>query len=152
MASADHLRGGPVVTHQPYDRGARVARAEVEQIARGRAGEGIDGLARVADHAQLVVVPEPLVEQRLLQGADVLVFIDDDVVVLPADRGRDRRMVGEQADGEQQDILEVDDRALALDLLVDIEQPDEIRRVEAGRRYPPGPLRMRRDRPRGRSW
>ena len=64
---------------------------------------------RVADDAHLVAVAEPLVEQRLLQRADVLVLVDDEVVVLLAHRVGDLAVLGDQADGVEQDVLEVDD-------------------------------------------
>ena len=38
----------------------------------------------VADDAQLVAAAEPQVEQALLQRADVLVLVDDEVLVLRA--------------------------------------------------------------------
>lgn len=84
----------------------------------GGAGEGVDGLAGVADDAQVLAVAEPQFQQALLEGADVLVLVDHEVLVLGADLFGDVPPVLEDADGEQQHVLEVDDRAVALDLLV----------------------------------
>ena len=53
-------------------------------LGRG-AGEGVDRLVGVADHAQVVAVAEPGVEQALLQRRDVLVLVDDEVPVAAAD-------------------------------------------------------------------
>ena len=64
---------------------------EAGQVARRRAGEGVDRLVGVADHAQVVATAEPGVEQQLLQRVDVLVFVDDEVAVLLADLRGDLR-------------------------------------------------------------
>ena len=67
---------------------------------------------------------EPQVQQPLLERADVLVLVDDEVLVLRADLVRDVGAVLQDADREQQHVLEVDDAAVALELLV--------RRVDLG--------------------
>ena len=136
FASCDHLRCGAVVAHQPHLAGRGVTLAEAEQEVRRRAGEGVDGLVGVADDADLLAVAEPLVEQRLLQRTDVLVLVDDELVVLAAHRVGHLTVLGDQTDGVEQDVLEVDDVALPLDLLVRREQPDHQRGVDAGRRHP----------------
>lgn len=61
----------------------------------------------------------PLVEQPLLERGDVLVLVDGEVPVLGADLVRDVGAVLQDGGGEQQDVLEVDDAAAALGLLVD---------------------------------
>ena len=86
-------------------------RPEAEQEVGRGAGEGVDRLVRVADDADLLAAAEPLVEQRLLQRADVLVLVDDEVVVLPAHRVGDLPVLGDQADRVEQHVLEVDDVA-----------------------------------------
>lgn len=95
-----------------------MAGAEAEQEVGGGAGEGVDGLRGVTDHAEVVPAAEPEVEQPLLERADVLVLVDDEVLVLRADGFRDVRPVLEHADGEQQHVLEVDHAAVAFELLV----------------------------------
>ncbi|CAM5685036.1 hypothetical protein SALBM311S_09159 [Streptomyces alboniger] len=55
---------------------------EVEQVVGGCSRERIDRLAGVADHAQVVPVAEPQVQQSLLEGADVLVLVHHEVLVL----------------------------------------------------------------------
>lgn len=87
-------------------------------MVRGRAGEGVDGLAGVADHAQVLPVAEPQLQQALLEGTDVLVLVDDEVLVLRPHLLGDVVPVLEDGDGEEQDVLEVDDGALALEVLV----------------------------------
>ena len=109
VGEVDHLGGGAVVADQLDDRGAGVAGAEVQQMVGGGAGEGVDRLAGVADHAQAVPVAEPQLQQPLLQRADVLVLVDHEVLVLAAHLVGDVVPVLEHADGEQQHVLEVDD-------------------------------------------
>ncbi|GAA2936178.1 hypothetical protein GCM10020221_34900 [Streptomyces thioluteus] len=87
--------------------------AEVQQVVRGRAGEGVDRLAGVADHAEAVALPQPELQESLLEGADVLVLVDHEVPVLAADGLGDVVPVLEDADGQQQDVLEVDHSALS---------------------------------------
>lgn len=95
-----------------------MAGAEVEEVVGGRAGEGVDGLAGVADDAEAVAFAEPQFEEALLEGADVLVLVDDEVLVLGADRFGDVVLVLEDGDGEQQDVFEVDDAAVAFEVFV----------------------------------
>ena len=80
---------------------------EVAEVVGVGAGEGVDRLRRVADHAELVAAAEPQVEQRGLERRDVLELVDDEALVLPADLGGDPLVLGEQAGGQQQDVLHV---------------------------------------------
>ena len=113
--------------------GLRVAGAEAEQVLGRGAGEGVDRLGRVADDAEVAPLPQPQVEQALLERVDVLVLVDDEVAVLAAHGPGDLVVLAQDADGEQQDVLEVDDPALGLDLLVGGEEPGHRGGVEAGR-------------------
>ncbi len=126
VGQVDHLGGGAVVADELDDRGVRMTGAEVQQVVRGGAGEGVDGLAGVADHAQAVPVAQPQLQQPLLQRADVLVLVDHEVVVLPADGLRDVVPVLEHAHRQQQHVLEVDHAALALELLVHAVDPGDL--------------------------
>ena len=59
---------------------------------------------------------------RCCSGVDVLVLVDDEVPVLRrAPPGRSSSCSREDADREQQHVLEVDDAALGLDLLVGLD-------------------------------
>lgn len=109
-----------------------MAAAEVEQMVGGCSRERIDRLAGVADHAQVVAVPEPQLQQTLLQGADVLVLVDHEVLVLGADLLGDIVPVLEDGHRQQQHVLEVDDGARTLEVLVGGVQLRDLRRV-AGR-------------------
>lgn len=84
----------------------------------GGTGEGVDGLAGVTDDAEAVALTEPQVQQPLLERADVLVLVDDEVLVLGADLLGDVVAVLEDADGQEQHVLEVDHAAVALELFV----------------------------------
>ena len=89
-----------------------MAGAEAEEVLGRGTGERVDGLGRVADDAQVVALPQPRVEQGLLQPVDVLVLVDDEVAVLAARRPGDLVVLPQDADHEQQDVLEVDDAPL----------------------------------------
>jgi hypothetical protein len=109
-------------------------------VLRGGSREGVDRLGRVADDAQLVATAQPQVQQPLLQGVDVLIFVDDEVSILIADGARDVHPLVEDAGHEQQDVLEVDDPALGLALLVAFPHPGHRGVVDAWRfaARPPG--------------
>ena len=142
VGQAHHLRGGAVVAHQLDGAGLGVAGAEAEQVLGRGAGEGVDGLGGVADDAQVAPLPQPQLEQGLLQPVDVLVLVDDEVAVLAADRAGDLVVLAQDADHEQQDVLEVDDAALGLDLLVGRDEAGH-RRWGRGRRGARGAGRWR---------
>ncbi len=71
-------------------------------------------------------VAAPQVEQRLLERADVLVLVDHEVAVGAAHLGGDVGVLGEQAGGAQQDVVEVDDAAGRLDRLVVGQEPADL--------------------------
>lgn len=118
VGQVDDLRGGAVVADQLDHGRLGVADPEVQQVLGGGAGERVDRLAGVADDAEAVAVPQPEFEEALLEGADVLVLVDDEVLVLGADVVGDVPAVLEDADGEEQDVLEVDDAPVPLELFV----------------------------------
>lgn len=95
-----------------------MAGTEVEQVVGSCSRERVDGLTGVADHTQVVPVAEPQVQQTLLERADVLVLVDHEVLVLGTDLLGDVVPVLENRDGQQQDVLEVDDGAVPLEVLV----------------------------------
>ncbi|CAB4851719.1 unannotated protein [freshwater metagenome] len=104
-----HLRGRAVGPHQAYLGGMGETRAKVDEIGRARTREGVDGLAGIADNTEVVAVAEPELEEPLLQGVDVLVLIDGEPAIGRADLIDDIGAGVEHPDGEQQDILEVDE-------------------------------------------
>ncbi|ESU46325.1 hypothetical protein P376_5701 [Streptomyces sp. HCCB10043] len=132
VGEVDDLGGGAVVPDQLDDGRPGVAGAEVQQVVGGGPGEGVDRLAGVADDAEVVPVADPEVEQPLLERADVLVLVDDEVLVLAAHVVGDVSPVLEDADHQQQHVLEVDHRAVALELFVRGVDLGEDRRVAGG--------------------
>lgn len=106
-----------------------MAAAEVEQVVGGCSRERIDRLAGVADHAQVVAVTEPQLQQTLLERADVLVLVDHEVLVLGPDLFGDVVPVLEHGHGQQQHVLEVDDGARAFEVLVGGVQLGDLRGV-----------------------
>ncbi len=121
VGQVHHLRGGAVVAHQLDHRGVLVLRGEVQQVARGGAGEGVDGLRGVAHHAEFVAPAQPQVEQALLERGNVLVLVDHEVAVLVAHRGGNPLVVLQDGDGQQQHVLEVDVLPVGLHVLVGLE-------------------------------
>lgn len=103
-----------------------MALGEVDEVGRVGACPGVDGLGRVADHADVLAAAEPQVEQALLQRADILVLIYYEGAVLPADLGCHPLVLGEDGDRAEQYVLQVDPAALELHVLV--------RREDAGDR------------------
>ena len=132
VRAADDLRGRAVVPDQPDDLGRTVAAGETGQESCLRAGEGVDGLRRVADHADLLPVAAPELEQRFLQRVDVLVLIDHQMPIGAADGVGHLAVLGDQGGGAEQDVLEVDPRAVSLGRLVPGEDPRDRARVERG--------------------
>ena len=63
------------------------------EVAGLGSSKGVDGLRRIANHAQLRPFTTPKVEQRLLQRADVLILIDHQMPVGPADHFGDFRVL-----------------------------------------------------------
>ena len=124
------LGRGAVVAHQLDDVGPRVPGAEAEQVLGRGPREAVDGLGGVADDAHVVAVPEPEVEQGLLEPVDVLVLVDHEVSVLAAHRPGHLVVLAEDAGGEEEDVLEVDDAPVGLDVLVGGQQPGHRRGVE----------------------
>ena len=96
-----HLRVGAVVAGQLDRVRPAVASRELQQVAAGRAGEGVNRLGGVAHHADVVAAAQPHVQQALLQRGDVLILVYHKVAVLVAD-GRGKLLVLlEHGDGQQ---------------------------------------------------
>ncbi len=138
VGQPDDLRGRAVVADELDDPGLRVAGAEAEEVRRGGAGEGVDRLRGVADDADVLALSEPQLEEGLLEAVDVLVLVDDEVPVLRPHGAGDLLVLAEDAGGQEQDVLEVDDAALGLHRLVLLDDAGHRRGVEAGRRLAPG--------------
>ena len=104
---------GAEVALEPDDGDVRQRRGQVEQVRAVRTAERVDRLGVVADDGQ----PAPVRPQRAhdvdLGLVDVLVLVDQHVVPAAGDvRAEDR--VGEQAPPGEQQVVEVEQPALAL--------------------------------------
>src|SRR5919201_1832834 len=108
VGHGQHLRGGAVVVLQPHQVGVGEAPCEAGQVVGGRAGEGVDRLVLVADHRQVAPLPQPGVQQGLLQRVGVLVLVDREPAVAAADLLGDVLVLGDRVDGAGQHVLEVD--------------------------------------------
>jgi hypothetical protein len=109
----DHLRRRPVVAHQPDERRAGELGGEAGQVVRRGTGERVDHLVRVPDHAQLVAVAEPGVEQQLLQRVHVLVLVDHEVPERVAHLVGRAAVLEHDGGGQLEHRLEVDQVPLA---------------------------------------
>ena len=83
-----------------------------------RARERVDRLVVVADDAEVVAFAEPAFEQTLLEEVDVLVLVDREGVVAGAERLARALVLVVQADGELEQVLEVDQAPSLLAALV----------------------------------
>ena len=126
------LRGRPVVAGQLDDACARMLAPETCQVVRGCAREGVDGLCDVADDAHVVAPTQPQVEQTSLEEVDVLELIDHEGAVLLA---HDRGDVGtflQHAAQIDENVLEINDTAFVLRVLIDVEEARHVARIQPG--------------------
>jgi hypothetical protein len=127
-----------VVPLQPDDGGAGVSLGERQEVVRRGAGEAVDRLVVVADHAELVAASEPPLEQGLLEGVHVLVLVDrEGQEGRPDPLGR-RGVLVEQAHRQGQHVLEIEAAHRPLPPLVPGVDPEHQlrghRRLVTGRR------------------
>ena len=108
VRQAEHLRRRAVVLGERHDLRARVPRGEPRQVGRRGAGERVDRLVVVADHADVVAVAYPRVEERRLQRVHVLVLVDRERVEPRAEHLGGVGVLLEQVDREREHVLEVD--------------------------------------------
>ena len=85
-------------------------------------GEGVDHLVRITDHAQVVTVAQPDVEQQLLQRVDVLVLVDHEGAERGANLIGRRAAVGQDRRRQLQHGFEVDQLALPAQPFVGVVQ------------------------------
>ena len=101
-------RRAAVVAGQPDGAGRREVRGEAQEEADVGAAEGVDGLVRVADRAQVAVRRAEQPQQRVLGRVDVLVLVDADVRPAPPVRPGQLRVGGQQRDRQRQQVVQVD--------------------------------------------
>ncbi len=93
----------------------------------------MDRLGGITDHADLLAVTPPEVEERLLQRADILVFVDDQVAIGAAHGVGHLGMVRDEGGGAEQDVFEIDPGAVTLGRFVACEDPADRFRVQRGK-------------------
>ena len=92
--------------------------AEAPEVRRVGAGEAVDRLVGVADHAEVTAVAEPRAQQPELRRAGVLELVDEQMPEAPALRGRELGVPLEHVGAAGDEVVEVDQAALALLALV----------------------------------
>ena len=113
----DDLRGA-VVALQTEELALGIILLETEDVLDARAAEGVDGLAVVAHHADVVVALRQLLQDQVLRLVRVLVLVHHQVREAPGDGGECLRVIPEQVVHIQQDVVEVHHPALLELLLV----------------------------------
>ncbi len=105
---SDDLGCGPVVVVEPQHGGA--GQELGKSIEQGGVGTvpGVDGLAGVAHHEEIAVVPEPCLEQSPLGRVDVLELVDEEVPDPPPLGGRRGRGPLRGAGAARHEIVEVE--------------------------------------------
>ena len=102
-----YLRRRAVVALQ-LDHGAiRVRAREIEQIVRGGAVEGIDGLVSIAHHGKVIALAQPGVEHPLLQRGNILVLVDDKGAILLPESLCNRRHILDGTCDVHEEVIEV---------------------------------------------
>ena len=127
----DDLGRRPVVAGESYDADtrmlcAREVRGEAREVGGVGAGEAVDRLVAVTDDAEIVRVAEPRAQQPELRGAGVLELVDVQVAEAPALRCRELRVALERVGASGDEVVEVDEPALALLALVGAEDLGEL--------------------------
>jgi hypothetical protein len=121
VGHGEDLGRRPVVLVQADDLARRVA---IEEAGEG-GGVGtvprIDGLVRVAYHAQVVAAADPRLEQAALERVDVLELVDEHVLEPPALRLRELLVLEQVTATQTEEIVEVDEAPVPLLVLVALE-------------------------------
>ena len=125
LPSRTHADVGELLGREPA--------AEAGEVRRVGAGEPVDRLVGIADHAQVGAVAEPGPQQAELRGAGVLELVDEEVAEAPALRGGELGVALEHVGAAGDEVVEVDEPALALLALVAAEDAGDLgRRARRG--------------------
>ena len=79
----------------------------VQQVGHFRAAPAVNALVVIADHAEIPVLLRQRMNQLELRGVGVLIFVHHDVLVFRAAGFERVGMLAEQAQREQNQIVEV---------------------------------------------
>ena len=105
------LRGTVVLGQHHHVGFGTVPFGEAQNVLHGRRAEGVDGLGVVADHGHPLAVGLQRVNDFTLQGAGVLVLIDQHVIEVLRQTLRERRRLHHDVPVQEQ-IVEVQDVVL----------------------------------------
>ena len=103
----NHLRGA-IVLFQSNDFGAREIFFKIKNVANIGAAPGINALIFIADDADILLLARQHLHQFVLGTVGVLIFIDQYVAESTVVVAADRRHRAQQANGFQQQIIEVE--------------------------------------------
>jgi hypothetical protein len=106
--------------------------AEGQQVVHGRAAEGVDRLAGVADRHDRRAGPAEELHQAALGDVGVLVLVQQHVGVADAQRLGEVSVLGDQLEGLGDLVAEVDAAAAALLLGVALDQAGELDALAGG--------------------
>jgi hypothetical protein len=128
-----------VVGVEPVDRAGREPGGEVDQQAGVGAVPAVDGLVGVAHEAEVGLVAEQEGDEAELGRVQVLRLVDEEVAVPPPAGLGERGVVGQEQRREGDEVVDIEDPALLLRLLVPAPRCDHRCDVDvAPRRRPVG--------------
>ena len=107
VSEPDDARAGPVVAHQPHLTGPGVFGGETGQAVGPGAGEAVDGLLGITDHADVGAAIHPQRHQAVLDRGDVLVLVHHEVPVGVPDLLGDGGVFHQQRGRAQEDVVEI---------------------------------------------
>ena len=108
MGRVEDELGRAVVALQLDDRRLRPVALEIEDVAQVGAAPRVDRLIVVADHRQVAALGGERLDPQVLRAVRVLVFVDMEVVPAILVAGQDVGGLLEQADGLEQQVVEVE--------------------------------------------
>ena len=98
---------GTIVLLQLDDLHFRVMLFHVEQVGDLRAAPAVNALVIVAHHAEVAMLPRQRVHQPELSGVRVLIFVHHHVTILRAAAGERVRMLPEQSQRQQNEVVKI---------------------------------------------
>ena len=116
-ARPNDLWSTAVVDREPDDLDPGKAGLDVDQERRVGTVESVDRLCRIANQEQVITTGAEKVDEPMLQRVEVLGLVDQEVPESPPQRVGELRVVLHVTNDERQHVVEIDDAALALELL-----------------------------------
>ena len=107
VREVEHLGRAAVVLLEAHDVRLGKVLVEVEDVPDVGAAPAVDRLVVVTDDADVAVAAGEQLDELVLRAVGVLVLVDEDVLELAAVLLELRRILGEQSDGEHEQIVEV---------------------------------------------